>query len=123
MRYIILVKATESGEMPNQELMGAVASYTDELAKAGALRRHRSEAPIERLANQVPGARSESWFPDRSPTRLTSPATPSFGSTAARKPSGGRRAIRILQVCSPPPENRTGSARESVSGFTLANRS
>jgi class 3 adenylate cyclase len=40
MRYIILVKATaatESGEMPSQELMGEVAGYTNELAKAGAL--------------------------------------------------------------------------------------
>lgn len=40
MRYIILVKATaatESGELPSQELMGEVAGYTNELAKAGAL--------------------------------------------------------------------------------------
>ena len=40
MRYIILVKATaatESGEMPSQELIGEVARYTEELAKAGAL--------------------------------------------------------------------------------------
>jgi class 3 adenylate cyclase len=40
MRYIILVKAsaaTESGEMPSQELIGEIAGYTEELAKAGAL--------------------------------------------------------------------------------------
>ena len=40
MRYIILVKAnaaTESGEMPSQGLMGEVARFTGELAKAGAL--------------------------------------------------------------------------------------
>ena len=40
MRYIILVKATdatEAGEMPSQELMGEVARFTEELAKAGAL--------------------------------------------------------------------------------------
>ncbi len=40
MRYIILVKATpatESGDMPSQELMGEVVRYTDELARAGTL--------------------------------------------------------------------------------------
>ncbi|MGH8948741.1 MAG: YciI family protein [Acidimicrobiia bacterium] len=40
MRYIILVKATEAtevGEFPSQQLMGEVARFTEDLAKAGAL--------------------------------------------------------------------------------------
>ena len=67
MRYIILIKgtdATESGEMPSQELMGEVARYTDELARAGALYDATGLKPTSSgWRKQVTAVKSERMIP------------------------------------------------------------
>jgi len=37
MRFMIIVKATENGVMPEEQLIAAMAKYHEELAEAGAL--------------------------------------------------------------------------------------
>jgi hypothetical protein len=57
MRFMIIVKATkdsEAGVMPQEKLISEMATYHEELAKAGApARRLRAPTELEGLAHQV----------------------------------------------------------------------
>lgn len=51
MRFAILVKATEAGEMPEEETLNEVLAYDEEFERGGALFGARRSAPRDRGRN------------------------------------------------------------------------
>lgn len=79
MRFMIIVKATkdsEAGVMPPEELLAAMATYHEELQKAGVLLDGSGLQPSKKGWRIKYSGGSAPWWTDRSPRpRSWSPAT------------------------------------------------